>query len=115
MNLGGRPTNPGELRTAISIYNRAVTTGADGCQVQSAGTKIGDFWARWENVHGAEVWAAQSVAAQKPATVLIRYDASIDETCLVLKGSDYYEIVSMDNLRERGEYIELKVRKFVEG
>jgi SPP1 family predicted phage head-tail adaptor len=115
MNLSGRTTNPGELNTQISVYERTTTTGAGGFQVRSAGDKLCDCWARWENVHGAEVWAAATVEAQKAATVLIRYDASIDETCLILKGSKTYEIVSMDNLRERNEYIELKVRLMVEG
>ncbi len=114
MNLNGKISNPGELRTAITLYKRSVTE-SNGFQVHGVGDKIADCWARWENVHGAEAWAAATVSAQSAATVLIRFNASVDETCLVKKGSDYFEIVSMDNVRERNEYIELKVRKMVEG
>jgi hypothetical protein len=30
--------------------------------------------------------------------------------CSILKGSDRWEIVSLDNIQERGEYLELKVK-----
>ena len=110
MILGGRPTNPGELRTPITLYKRAVATDAGGFQVPSAGDKIADVLARWENIHGGEVWDAAALNAQNPATVLIRYNSTLDETCLVKKGSAYFEIVSLDNIQERSEYQEMKVR-----
>ncbi len=47
--------------------------------------------------------------------MLIRYDSRLDETCLVQKGSEIYEIVgSIDDIEERHEYMELKIRLMVE-
>ncbi len=113
MILGGRPTNPGELRTPVTLLKRTITTAAGGFQMPGT-TTILAVKARWVNVHGSEVWAA-SVVAQDAATVLIRYNSQVDTTCLVSKGGKLYEIVSVDDIEERHEYMELKVRRAEEG
>lgn len=113
MKIGDRITNPGELRTKVTLLRRSIATDSGGFQTAVMET-IANVWAMWENVHGQEVWAA-AVHAQQAATVLVRYRSDLDETCYVRKGSMVYEIVSLDNIRERGEYIELKVKRFVEG
>jgi SPP1 family predicted phage head-tail adaptor len=114
MNLGGKTTNPGELRTAVALQSRTVSSGTGGFQTPTWST-IATVWSKWTNAHGPEVWAAQSVQAEAPATVLIRYYAGLDPTWAVLKGSDRYEIVSVDDIFERHEYMELKVRKMRAG
>src|SRR3990170_3077070 len=38
--------------------------------------------------------------------LMFRYRDDIDQTCVAQKGSQYFEIVSMDNVGERSEYIE---------
>ena len=43
--------------------------------------------------------------------MLIRYRTGVDPTCAILKGSDRYEIISVDNIQERSEYLELRVKK----
>jgi head-tail adaptor len=50
-----------------------------------------------------------------PATVLIRYQSDVDTACAVLKGSLRYEIVSIDNIQERSEYLELRVQRMKAG
>lgn len=116
MILNGKPINPGELRTKITVLRRSFTTDAGGFQSQAAQlTQICEVWARWQNVHGQEAWTAATLQAEQAATALIRYRSGIDATCLVQKGSDLYQIVSLDNIHERGEYLELKVRRVVEG
>lgn len=114
MRIGDRVTNPGELRTSISLQRRASTANAGGFQTAGWST-IATVWAKWTNVHGQEAWIAQTAQAGQAATVLIRYRSDVDPTCAVLKGSDRYEIVSMDNIQERGEYLELKVIRKREG
>lgn len=114
MIIGSKVTNPGELRTQIQLCQRTTTSGAGGF-VTSSYTILATVWAKWSNIHGDEVWQAAALNSSKPATVLIRYDSRLDETCLVKYGSDVYEIVSMDNIGERNDYIEMKVRLMVEG
>jgi SPP1 family predicted phage head-tail adaptor len=114
MNLNGKVINPGELRTSITLQERAVTPDAGGFGVKSW-SDIATVWARWENAHGSEAWTANTAGAEQAATALIRYRSDIDTTCAVLKGSDRYEIVSLDDIQERHEYIELKVKRMVAG
>lgn len=110
MNLNGKTINPGEMRTQVTLQKRTVSVETGGFQV-AGWTTIATAWAKWTNVHGSEVWHAQTVQAIEPATVLIRWRSDVDTTCAVLKGSTRYEIVSLDNIQERNEYIELKLRR----
>lgn len=114
MILNGKPINPGEMRTEITLKARSVSVETGGFQTPSYGTGT-TVWARWKNAHGSEVWTAEAAGANAPATVLIRYLASLDETYVVEKGGELFEIVSMDNIEERNEYIELKVRALRNG
>jgi SPP1 family predicted phage head-tail adaptor len=109
MILNGKPINPGELRTQVTLQSRTVSMETGGFQVPIWST-LATVWAKWTNVHGSEVWAAQTAQAEAPATVLIRYRNDLDTTCAVLKGSDRYEILSIDDIQERHEYMELKVQ-----
>lgn len=72
-------------------------------------------WANWVNVHGSEVWAVESVQAQKAATVTIRYRKDIDEQCRIVYNGVVYDIVSIDNIREQNRVLEMKVRAAVNG
>lgn len=114
MIIGGKVINPGELRTQITLESRTVATGTGGFQSPTWST-IATVWSRWSNAHGPESLQAAIQNAEAPATVLIRYRAGLDTTCAVLKGSKRYEIVSIDNIQERGEYMELKVRRMKGG
>lgn len=114
MRINTTVTNPGELNVSVTLQNRVTTADAGGFQIQSW-TNIATVWAKWRNVHGSEAWQAQSIGAEGAATVTIRYRSDVDETCVVLKGSERYEIVSMDDIQEHNEYIELRVRRVREG
>lgn len=114
MNLNGKVTNPGAMRVLVQLGTRAVAMQTGGFQVGMVNfTAFATVWARWVNVHGQEVWAAESANAVQAATVLIRWRADVNPACGVMKGADWYEIVSMDNIHERNEYIELKVRRVI--
>lgn len=104
----------GELRTRIIIQTKAIITDAGGFQSESW-TELDTVWAKWVNVHGQEAIMAQSIGVVAAATVTIRYMEGIDLTCCVLKDSDRYEIISMDNYREKDQLIELKVKRMVPG
>lgn len=114
MNLNGKISNPGELRTLITIQARSVSTETGGF-LTPEWSDVAEVWAKWVNAHGAEAWTAASLQAEMPATVTIRYREDIDQSCALLKGANRFEIVSMDNIQERGEYIELKVKRMRSG
>jgi SPP1 family predicted phage head-tail adaptor len=112
--IGDKVVNPGELRTQISLQSRTITDQTGGFQKPTWST-IAMVWSRWKNAHGAESLQAALVGAEAPATVLIRYRSGLDQTCAVLKGSERYEIISIDDIEERHEYQELKVKRMKAG
>ena len=127
MKIGDKITNPGELNTQITLLSRSVATGAGGFQ-SPLYTTLAVVWAKWVNVHGSEAWEAAMAQAMQAATLLIRHRSGIDHTVSIAKGSytvtaapastftgGVFEIVSLDNISERGEYIELKVRQMKAG
>ena len=117
MILNGKMINPGDLNTPITLKSRSINidSGSAGRFRVPTYTEIDQVLAKWENVHGGEVWASQTLNAIKAATVLIRYQAGLDETCVVEKNGEVYDIVNIDNIQEKNEYMELKVKKAVGG
>ena len=94
----------------------AITKDSGGFLSRTSYTEIAaDVLVKWTNAHGAEVWEAEAVQAKQPATVWMRYRSDIDVTCVIKKGSTRYEIVSLDNVGERDEYIEVKVKALTNG
>jgi SPP1 family predicted phage head-tail adaptor len=114
VNLNGKMLNPGEFRQSIQLQSRTVSIETGGFQ-KPTWTTVAMVWAKWVNVHGAEVWTANSVEAEQAATVMIRYRSGIDTTCALLKGSDRFEIVSIDDIQERHEFLEIKVKRMRAG
>lgn len=114
--------NAGDLRVKIRIQ-REVKTG-EGSFAKKEWADIGNksaddepkyIFAKWINVHGSEAWIADSVQAQRAATVTVRYRKDIDETCRVLYGGAAYQIVSLNNIKEVGHWLEIKVKAAVNG
>ncbi len=114
MKIGDRTTNPGELDVWIELYEREVTVQTGGFQIPNL-VMLAGVWSKWRNVHGQESWVASSVMAESPATVLIRYRNDLDETCVIKRNGLFFEIVSMDNIEQRNEYIELKIKRWRPG
>ena len=106
--------NPGELRTEIVIKQRTVTSGAGGFSSESYST-LGTVLCRWVNAHGAEVWAAEAVQALQPATLTLRYLSGVDTTCVVELNGVRYQVVSVDDIQNRHEWMEVKVQRMVNG
>lgn len=114
MNINGKTTNPGALNTSITLQKRTVTVDAAGFGVESW-TTLAVVWSEWINAHGDEGMVGGSVAADQTALVKIRYRSDVNDTCVVLKGSARFEIIRIDNIRERNEWLELKVRRMAAG
>ena len=113
-------TRAGELRTVV--YFRRVLKGTDGegyahqreeyVFPDSAGGERG-VHCKWVNAHGAEVFSAMQLQIREPATLTMRYSPLIDATMLVYKGKDPrpYEIISVNNIEDRGKWLEIKVQR----
>jgi len=111
--IGGKVWNPGEMRQSITLGSRGNTEDAGGFD-KPAFTAVDTVWAKWVNAHGAEVWEAESAGIRESATVTIRYRSDINDTWGVKKGNVWFEIVSLDDIQELHELIEMKVKRWVE-
>lgn len=118
MIIGGKVTNPGELRTRVVLAPRTVSTETGGFRrPHPDSVNQVNAWAKWVNAHGNEAWTANAEGILEPATVLMRYRSDIDASWYISKdnGATWFEIVSPDNIQERGEYLELKVKRWRQG
>ena len=112
----------GELKTQIRIQKQVkVGTGsfANSDWVDVDNSDVDDepvyIWAKWVNVHGSEAWVANSVQAQMGATVTIRYKSNVTLTCRILLDDTAYDIVSLDNIKQSGQWLEMKVKACLNG
>ena len=68
---------------------------------------------KWVNAHGTEVFSAMQLQIREPATLTMRYSPLISADMLVYKGMDPrpYEIISVNNVEDRGKWLEIKVQR----
>lgn len=114
MKIGTRTTNPGELRTQISLEQPTSSQDSGGFTTRSY-TAVATVYAKWENLHGVMLIQSGISANRLPARVLLRYRTDIDPSWTVVKDGQRYEITGFDNISDRGEYLELLLKTYVGG
>ena len=115
-----RRARAGDLRTVV--FFRRMVRGTDGegyahereeyVFADSSGQERG-VHCKWVNAHGTEVFSAMQLQIREPATLTMRYSPLIDASMLVYKAGDPqpYEIISLDNVENRGKWLEIKVQR----
>jgi SPP1 family predicted phage head-tail adaptor len=112
----------GKLITAIRIQTQMLT-GA-GINKTVAWVDIGNSLpsdapvytlACWEGLYGGEAWIADSVQAQRPAKVTVRYRSDITEKCRVVLDGVNYEVISILDVGQRHAWLEMRVKAAVNG
>ena len=110
----------GELRTVVFFRRLVKWTDGGGSAHQREEAVFPDgqggergVHCKWVNAHGTEVFAAMQMQVREPATLTMRYSPLIDAAMLVYKGRDPrpYEIISVNNVEDRGVWLELKVQR----
>lgn len=121
MIIGSSVFNPGDMRTQVTLQKRAVSVETGGFDIPNPVT-LATLMVKWVNVHGSEAWmtATSTQSAHNPqafqaATVTMRYRKDVDLTCALLKGTELWEIVSMDDIHDEHVLIELKVQRMRSG
>lgn len=112
-----RYANPGALRVPVEILRREKRKDKDGYPSTSLSNLFGEgkkVWCKWVNAHGTEVLNAMQLGLSEAATLTMRYSAKVTPDCVVRKGGALYEIVSLDNVGERGAWLEVKARRVAE-
>jgi len=98
----------GKMNAFIDIISTESVKDADGFAVQTD-TVLARVRAYREDRHGNEVWANR--AAFSTATVLFRFrkipGVAVDTTLQILSGGVRYGIISAEDVKGRGMYIEV--------
>ena len=114
MIIGGKVTNPGAMNTRITVRNRINGKDSGGFPLPGT-TKAYLIRAEWMPIFGSEVWSTGFQGVVEPANVRIRYKPDIDETWEVMKDGKLFEIVGIEDVHDRHEYLMLKVKRVKAG
>ena len=111
-----KSANPGELRTPVYVVKVVRDHDSEGYPVEMPVNVFGEgvpLMVKWVNAHGSDAYIAMQLQIREPATLTSRYSPRITPDCLVYKGNDPepYEIESIDDVEERGVWMEIKVKR----
>lgn len=102
----------GKMNTFIDIVTTATVKDADGF-VTNGDHVVASVRAYKEDRHGNERWA--NMAAFSEATALFRFrkihDVAITTSLFIVCDDEHYRIVSVEDVRGRGMYIEVLAEK----
>jgi head-tail adaptor len=110
MNLNGRITNPGELRTPVQFQNPTVTKDAGGAQ-QVSWSALDTAYVKIVNAHGVEAVTSDTLKNVQRATWTRRYNASVTNLTSGLLNGQRWQVISVDDIQNRHEYMELVVER----
>ena len=113
-----KAANPGELRTPICFVRVEKHTNANGV-VEERETNIfgGDTTVncKWVNARGSELFEAMQMELREPATLTLRFSPLYTPELRVYRAdsAEPFEVVSIDNVEQRGRWAEIKVQREV--
>jgi len=96
-----------ELRHRITIEYRVVTTNENGYETE-IWQEYKKVWASVSNLSGREYYEAAAVKAEETVKFTIRYMKGIDSAMRILFKDKRHNIVSIDNIKYRDRFIEIK-------
>ncbi len=109
--------NAGALITPVYFKRIVRETDSEGFPTE---TEVNVFegdkpaMCEWINAHGTEAWRTMQLELREPATITTRFSPKLnDPTLIVYKADDPkpYEVISIDNVGERGAWLEIKVQR----
>ena len=115
--------NPGELRHCITIQKLDTITNENGFETEDW-IDYKTVWAKIQNLHGQEYWAAKAVQSETVTKITIRYLKALDPAVneegpkttkiyrLAYRGR-ILDIEFIDNIQYRNKYMEIKCREVV--
>ena len=98
----------GQLRTPVRVLHSSVTY-TDGFSTVETSDALGfPLYVQWIEAHGRDM---QPTAHLRRATIRCRYDPRIALDCLIDLRGERWEILSAENIRERGHWMELQLQR----
>ena len=117
MILANRVTNPGSMRTPITLQSTTITKQDSGALTESWTNFASNpnVYAKVTYAHGPESVSSDAMKSVSRATILIRYRSDVNATHAILLNSKRWKIIGTpDNIQNRNEYLEFQV-ELIEG
>lgn len=99
-----------ELRTRITLRSPTQTLASDGAQ-QTSYADVATVWAKRVNAHGQEAVGSDALRSVQRATLTIRHYPGILPSWRVQMDEAEWDIVSLDNITDRNQWVELVVER----
>lgn len=109
-----KQTTPGELTVEIRIINPYDEISPSGEQIHYY-RRVGETWCKWVNAHGTESIQAEQLGLNELATLTLRHCPGLRPDSVIERAETgaWYDVISVDNVRERGFWTEIKVKRRV--
>lgn len=113
-----KSANAGELRTPVFFMRANSSDDSEGYSMGKAENVFGNgnsVRVKWVNAHGSDAFIALQMQLREPATITCRYSPKITPDLVVYRGNDPkpFEVISIDNVEERNQWLEIKVQRKV--
>ena len=103
----GDPMEINALNKRITIQELKTNINENGFEIEEW-TDFKTVWAGVTNLHGREYFEAAAVQMENTVKFTIRYLAGIDTSMRILFGTKHYNIISIDNIKYRNRFLEIK-------
>lgn len=97
----------GVLRHRVSIQKVILAKNDNGFEVEQW-HDYKTVWAAITNLQGREYYAAAAINAENTVKFKIRYTEGIENSMRILFKDKTYNVISIDNIKYRNKYIEIK-------
>ncbi len=97
----------GKMRHRIILQSVTAVINDNGFETKQPQV-FATVWADVSNLHGREFYQAQAVQAENTVKFTIRYLPGIDASMHILFQGKTYNITSIDNIKYRNRYLEIK-------
>lgn len=97
----------GVLRHRILIQKVILAKNDNGFEVEQW-QDYKTVWGAITNIQGREYYAATAINAENTVKFKIRYTEGIENSMRILFKDKTYNIISLDNIKYRNKYIEIK-------
>ena len=111
MNLNGKISNPGELRTKVTLQTPTVAKDPGGAQKETWANFATNpnVYAKIIYAHGLESVSSEALKAANRMTLTIRYRSDVNAThAILLDGQLWKFIGTPDDIQNRHEYLEIQ-------
>jgi SPP1 family predicted phage head-tail adaptor len=111
--MDGYKISAGDLRTRVTFQQPTATKDPGGAQKNTFANVATNptVWARWINAHGQEAEQSEALKSVQRATVTVRYRSDIVPTWQLLKDGEAWQIISVDQVRDRNRWVEMIVER----